>query len=391
MQPVPDYGLSVVEQLRAMTEAGTLQPDRYQFGVAEKLDRILTELKARKPAAKKSALGWMFARARKPEIPIKGLYIHGSVGRGKTMLMDLFFRLAPIEKKRRAHFHEFMADVHSRIHAHRQKLKAGETKQADPVPPVAEALREEAQLLCFDEFTVTDIADAMILARLFTELFARGCTLVATSNVEPDNLYRDGLNRGLFLPFVDLLKKNVDVSTLDSPTDYRLEKMESLPVYIAPLDDAPKMMDIAWKRVTEDAPEAAVTIEMKGRTIEIPRAAGRAARFSFGDLCERPLGASDYLAIAKRFDVVFVENIPHLGPEKRNETKRFIILIDALYDASVRLFASAEAMPEALLTEKKGTEGFEFDRTVSRLFEMRSEDYLVLHQSKRQNHDGSAT
>ena len=391
MQPVPDYGLSVVEQLRAMTEGGTLQPDRHQFGVAEKLDRILTEFKARKPAAKKSALGWMFAQRRKQEIPIKGLYIHGSVGRGKTMLMDLFFRLAPVEKKRRAHFHEFMADVHARIHAHRQKLKAGETKQADPVPPVAAALREEAQLLCFDEFTVTDIADAMILARLFTELFARGCTLVATSNVQPDNLYRDGLNRGLFLPFVDLLKKNVDVSTLDSPTDYRLEKMESLPVYIAPLDDAPKMMDIAWKRVTEGAPEVAVTIEMKGRTIEIPRAAGRAARFNFRDLCERPLGASDYLAIAKRFDVVFVEGIPHLGPEKRNEMKRFIILIDALYDASVRLFASAVAMPEALLTEKKGTEGFEFDRTVSRLFEMRSADYLELHQSKRQKHDASVT
>lgn len=391
MQSVPDYGLSVVEQLCAMTEAGTLQADRYQLGVAEKLDRILTELKARRPAAKKSALGWMFARARKPEIPIKGLYVHGSVGRGKTMLMDLFFKLAPIEKKRRAHFHEFMADVHARIHAHRQKLKAGETKQADPVPPVAAALREEAQLLCFDEFTVTDIADAMILARLFTELFARGCILVATSNVEPDNLYRDGLNRGLFLPFIGLLKANVQVSTLDSPTDYRLEKMESLPVYIAPLDDAPKMIDIAWKRVTEGAPEAPVSIQMKGRTIEIPQAAGRAARFSFQDLCERPLGASDYLAIAKRFDVVFVENIPHLGPEKRNETKRFIILIDALYDASVRLFASAVAMPEALLTEKKGTEGFEFDRTVSRLFEMRSADYLELHQAKRQNRDGSVT
>ena len=391
MQPVPDYGLSVAEQLRAMTEAGTLQPDRYQFDVAEKLDRILTEFKARKPAAKKSALGWMFAQKRKPEIPIQGLYVHGSVGRGKTMLMDLFFKLAPVEKKRRAHFHEFMADVHSRIHAHRQKLKVGETKEADPVPPVAAALRDEAQLLCFDEFTVTDIADAMLLARLFTELFARGCTLVATSNVEPDNLYRDGLNRGLFLPFVDLLKKNVQVSTLDSPTDYRLEKMESLPVYVSPLDDAPKMMDIAWKRVTEGSPEQPVSIAMKGRTIEIPRAAGPCARFTFSDLCEKPLGASDYLAIAKRFDVVFVENIPHLGPEKRNETKRFIILIDALYDASVRLFASAVAMPEALLTEKKGTEGFEFDRTVSRLFEMRSADYLELHKSKRDKHDEAVT
>ncbi len=314
MQPVPDYGLSVVEQLRAMTEAGTLQPDRYQLGVAEKLDRILTELKARRPAAKKSALGWMFAQKRKPQIPIQGLYVHGSVGRGKTMLMDLFFKLAPVEKKRRAHFHEFMADVHSRIHAHRQKLKAGETKQADPVPPVAAALREEAQLLCFDEFTVTDIADAMILARLFTELFARGCTLVATSNVEPDNLYKDGLNRGLFLPFVDLLKQNVQVSTLDSPTDYRLEKMESLPVYIAPLDDAPKMMDIAWKRVTGGAAEGPVSIQMKGRTIEIPQAAGRAARFTFRDLCERPLGLRTTLPSPSASTSCLSKTFPISGP-----------------------------------------------------------------------------
>lgn len=384
MRPIPDYALSVVEQLRSMTEAGTLQPDGAQMQVAAKLDRILTELKARKPAAKTSALGWMFAQRRKPQTPIMGLYVHGSVGRGKTMLMDLFFRLAPIEKKRRAHFHEFMADVHGRIHAHRQKLKAGETKQADPVPPVAAALREEAQLLCFDEFTVTDIADAMILARLFTELFARGCILVATSNVEPGNLYRDGLNRGLFLPFIDLLQRYVEVSSLDSPTDYRLEKMESLPVYVAPLSpQSASMMDRAWTRLTGGQLEVPVTIEMKGREIEIPRACGRQSRFTFEELCAKPLGASDYLAIAQRFDVVFIENIPRLGPEKRNETKRFIILIDALYDARVRLFASAVAMPEALLTEKKGTEGFEFDRTVSRLFEMRSADYLADHERLR--------
>ncbi len=384
MQPIPDYALSVVEQLRAMTQAGTLQPDAAQMQVAAKLDRILTELKARKPASKSSALGWMFAQKRKPQTPIKGLYVHGSVGRGKTMLMDLFFKLAPIENKRRAHFHEFMADVHSRIHAHRQKLKAGETKQADPVPPVAAALRDEAQLLCFDEFTVTDIADAMILARLFTELFARGCILVATSNVEPDNLYPDGLNRGLFLPFVSLLQQYVDVSSLDSPTDYRLEKHEGLPVYVAPLSaETTASLDRAWLRVTGGQREVAAAIEMKGRTVEIPRASGRCARFTFEELCARPLGASDFLAIAQRFDIVFVENIPYLGPEKRNETKRFIILIDALYDARVRFFASAVAMPEALLTEKKGTEGFEFDRTVSRLFEMRSADYLADHEQIR--------
>ncbi|MBA3040034.1 MAG: AFG1 family ATPase [Alphaproteobacteria bacterium] len=384
MQPIPDYALSVAEQLRAMTDAGTLQADKAQMAVAGKLDRILQDLKQRRPAAKKSALGWMFAQKRKPLQPVRGLYVHGSVGRGKTMLMDLFFKLAPVEKKRRAHFHEFMADVHSRIHAHRIKLKNGETRQADPVPPVAAALREEAELLCFDEFSVTDIADAMILARLFTELFALGCTLVATSNVEPDNLYRDGLNRGLFLPFVALLQRHVEVTTLDSPTDYRLEKLESLPVYVSPLDaEADRLMDRAWKRVTDGRPEVATEIAMKGRVVPVRRAVGRAARFTFADLCERPLGASDYLAIAKRFDVVFVDHIPHLGPAKRNETKRFIILVDALYDASVRLFASAAAMPEALLTEKKGTEGFEFDRTVSRLFEMRSADYLAHHTEQR--------
>ncbi|WP_113438923.1 cell division protein ZapE [Rhizobium cremeum] len=384
MQPIPDYAASVAEQLRSMTEAGTLKADKAQMEVAGHLDRILHDLKQRRPAAKKSALGWMFAQKRKPQQSVRGLYVHGSVGRGKTMLMDLFFRMAPVEKKRRAHFHEFMADVHGRIHAHRQKLKSGETRQADPVPPVAAALREEAELLCFDEFTVTDIADAMILARLFTELFARGCTLVATSNVEPENLYRDGLNRGLFLPFIDLLKRYVEVTTLDSPVDYRLEKLESLPVYVAPLSsEADRVMDIAWQRITEGGKESPTEISMKGRSVPVRRSVGPAARFSFSELCEQPLGAADYLEIARRFDVVFVDHIPLLGPQRRNETKRFIILIDALYDASVRLFASAAAMPEALLTEKKGTEGFEFDRTISRLFEMRSADYLALHQTKR--------
>ncbi|GEO85741.1 MULTISPECIES: cell division protein ZapE [Alphaproteobacteria] len=384
MQPIPDYAMSVAEQLRSMTEAGTLKADKAQMAVAGHLDRILQDLKQRKPAAKKSALGWMFAQKRKPLQAVRGLYVHGSVGRGKTMLMDLFFKMAPVEKKRRAHFHEFMADVHARIHAHRIRLKNGETRQADPVPPVAAALREEAELLCFDEFTVTDIADAMILARLFTELFARGCTLVATSNVEPDNLYRDGLNRGLFLPFIEMLKRHVEVTTLDSPTDYRLEKLESLPVYVAPLDaEADRLMNLAWQRVTEGRPEIYTEIEMKGRVVPVPRAVGRSARFTFAELCENPLGASDYLEIARRFDVVFIDHIPYLGPAKRNETKRFIILVDALYDSSVQVFVSAAAMPETLLTEKKGTEGFEFDRTVSRLFEMRSADYLALHHANR--------
>ncbi|WP_245495154.1 cell division protein ZapE, partial [Agrobacterium cavarae] len=323
MQRVPDYNHSVVEQLNALTASGELKADAAQLGVAAHLDRILSDLKLRKPAKKKSALGWMFARKAAASPSVKGLYVHGSVGRGKTMLMDMFFQMAPVEKKRRCHFHEFMADVHNRVHAHRQKLKNGETKQADPIPPVAAQLLAEAELLCFDEFTVTDIADAMILARLFTELFANGCTLVTTSNVVPDNLYKDGLNRGLFLPFIDLLKQNVDVVSLDSPIDYRMEKVKSLPVYVTPLDGAAdQAMDMAWHHLTAGQVVAPVEIEMKGRVVLVPRAAGRVARFTFRDLCEKPLGASDFLAIADRFDTVFIDHIPLLSADRRNETKR---------------------------------------------------------------------
>lgn len=384
MQPMPDYSLSVTEQLKSLTASGTLQVDSAQMDVAKCLDRVLAALKQKRPAAKSSALGWLFASKKKTEAGIKGLYIHGSVGRGKTMLMDMFFQMAPCRKKRRAHFHEFMADVHNRIAAHRQKLKNGETKQADPMPPVAAALFEEAELLCFDEFSVTDIADAMILSRLFSELFARGCVLVATSNVEPDNLYKDGLNRGLFLPFVGLLKKYVEIVSLDSPTDYRMEKLNSQPVYLIPIDERTDMaMDASWTQALHGRKALPVEIAMKGRAIHVPLAVDRMARFSFSDLCEKPLGAADFLAIAERFDTVFLDHIPLLGPEKRNQIKRFIIMIDTFYDHGTRLYASAAAMPEDLLLERRGTEGFEFDRTASRLFEMRSAEYLAAHHERR--------
>jgi cell division protein ZapE len=385
VEPIPEYTSRVGEELKALAESGVLTPDDAQMRVAAKLDHVLTCLREMKPAKKSSALGWLFAKGSGKPRKIRGLYVYGSVGRGKTMLMDMFFKKAPTPKKRRAHFHEFMADVHNRIHEQRQKLKRGETKQADPVPPVAAALYAEAELLCFDEFSVTDITDAMILARLFTELFELGCVLIATSNVAPDNLYKDGLNRGLFVPFIGLLSQHVDVVTLDSPTDYRMQKNADLPVYLTPIDDrADAAIEAAWHQMTDGEKAGPVDLPMKGRSIHVPRAAGRVARFSFADLCEKPLGASDYLAIAARFDTVFVEHIPQLGPEKRNETKRFINLVDALYDRSVRLFISAATGPDDLLSERRGTEGFEFDRTISRLFEMRSAEYLELHIEKRQ-------
>ncbi|TCL72759.1 cell division protein ZapE [Rhizobium sp. BK251] len=384
MQPMPDYSLSVAEQLKSLTASGSLQVDAAQMDVADRLDRVLSALKRRRPAAKTSALGWLFAARKKPADSVKGLYIHGSVGRGKTMLMDMFFAMAPCSRKRRAHFHEFMADVHNRIAAHRLKLKNGETKQADPMPPVAADLFAEAELLCFDEFSVTDIADAMILSRLFSELFARGCVLVATSNVEPDNLYHQGLNRGLFVPFIALLRSHVDVVSLDSPTDYRMEKLSSQPVYLSPLDERADMaMDASWAQALHGRKAQPLDIPLKGRKIHVPLAVDRMARFSFADLCEQPHGAVDFLAIAERFDTIFLDHVPMLGPEKRNQTKRFIILIDTLYDHGARLFVSAAAMPEHLLTGRKGTEGFEFDRTASRLFEMRSAEYLALHHAKR--------
>ena len=380
MQPIQEKPGTVRERLRSLVSAGDFQSDSAQNEIADRLDQLLSDLKTQKLASKSSALGWLFAARKKDVVAPRGLYLFGQVGRGKTMLMDLFFELAPVAEKRRAHFHAFMLDVHERIHAHRQKLKNGETKQADPVPPVAEALMRDARLLCFDEFTVTDITDAMILSRLFSELFSRGCVLVATSNVEPDNLYANGLNRDLFLPFIGILTRHVDVMSLDARTDYRMEKTKSLPVYNHPLGpSADQAMDQAFDRLTSGLVVKPVEIQMKSRVLHVPKAAKDIGRFAFSDLCEKPLGASDYLAIAKQFHTIFLDHVPYLGASKRNETKRFIILIDTFYDHSVRLFISAADLPEKLLTHKQGIEGFEFDRTASRLFEMRSEDYLQTH------------
>ncbi|MBA1145293.1 cell division protein ZapE [Mesorhizobium neociceri] len=360
-----------------LVDTGAIDRDPAQERIAAALDRLTEEISVKRLAHKSSALGWLFARKRETREVVKGLYIHGGVGRGKTMLMDMFFELLPARRKRRVHFNDFMADVQDRIQKHRAARKNGDVKEDDPIPPVALQLAEQAWVLCFDEFSVTDIADAMILSRLFSALFANGVVLVATSNVAPENLYRDGLNRQLFLPFIRILERHAIVLTLDADKDYRLEKLARTPVYVTPADaEADRMLDEAWQAMTREVPVASTTVAVKGRQVVVPAAAGDAARFSFADLCEKPLGARDFLAIAGRFSTIFIDHIPVLGEGRRNEAKRFILLIDTLYDHHTRLVVSAEAPPPELYTAKRGNEVFEFERTASRLIEMQSRDWL---------------
>jgi cell division protein ZapE len=295
------------------------------------------------------------------------------------MLMDMFFDAAETRLKRRAHFHAFMADVHERLNRWRQARKRGEVEGEDPIGPVAADLAREASLLCFDEFSVRDIADAMILSRLFTALFIAGVVVVATSNVAPDDLYKDGLNRALFLPFIALLHERLDVVELDARTDYRLEKLRRAPVYYTPLSlKADEALDTAFLALTGHERGEPTRIELLGRYLDVPQAVDGVARFDFDALCRRPLGAADYLKLAQRFHTIVLDRIPSLSESERNEAKRFIILIDALYDMRVKLIASAAGEPEALYSGADGAEAFEFARTVSRLYEMRSADYLAL-------------
>ncbi len=357
---------------------GLIEPDDAQKAAVARLDRLRAELAQTRLARKASPLGWLFGGARKVERP-PGLYLWGDVGRGKTMLMDLFFETVEIRRKRRAHFHSFMADVHGRIFEWRQKKKAGLVKGEDPIAPVAADLAEEAWLLCFDEFAVTDIADAMILGRLFQALFANGVVVVATSNVPPDGLYRDGLNRALFLPFIAMLGEKMEVRKLESRTDFRLEKLTASEIWFTPDDAAAraKLDDMfrALAGVDKGAPE---TVVVFGRTVVVPEAAHLVARFAYADLCQAALGASDFVEIARSYQTLILAGVPRLDREKRNEAKRFIVLIDALYDHRVKLVASAAAAPGDLYVDGIGTEAFEFQRTVSRLTEMQSAEYLAL-------------
>jgi cell division protein ZapE len=377
---------SITARYNALVTSGAIERDPAQVALLKRLEALAEALGSYRLARKPSALGWLFGK--KSPAPPKGLYVWGSVGRGKTMLMDLFFEALPVRRKRRVHFHAFLSDVHERIHAYRQKLKAGEVSGDDPIAPVAAALAEEAWVLCFDEFTVTDIADAMILGRLFTALFSHGVVVVATSNVEPDRLYEGGLNRSLFLPFIGLLQERMAVVKLESRTDFRLEKLAGSPVFYTPADENSRAaMTRAFRSLTGRDQGRPVTLTVKGHPVEVPQAAGGVARFSFEDLCSKPLGAADYLAVAEEFHTVILENIPRMTVEQRNEAKRFIMLIDAFYDARVKLLASAQAEAPELYHADTGHEAFEFDRTVSRLIEMRSEEYLSLPHGRLDSAD----
>ncbi|WP_375641244.1 MULTISPECIES: cell division protein ZapE [unclassified Bartonella] len=310
----------------------------------------------------------------------QGLYIYGEVGRGKTMLMDLFFSCLPKDHKKRAHFNDFMADVHERINFYRQESGCAKFKQDNPILAVAEDLAREAKVLCFDEFSVTDIADAMVLGRLISALFDKGVFFIATSNVAPDNLYCNGLNRELFLPFIQVLKAYVRVVNLDAKTDYRLEKSNLQQVYVSPLGvQANEYMDQAWALVLQGHKEISDELSIKGRLIPIPRVGAGCARFDYRDLCAKPLAAAEYLVLGERYHTIFIDNVPVMDDTCRNETKRFILLIDILYERHIRLFMSAAAeVGDLYKGHAQITETFEFQRTQSRLFEMQSHDYLKL-------------
>ena len=354
---------SLITRFRAAIGDGELQEDTAQDAAVLRLQNLADAMEKYKPGRR-----GIFSPVQQPP---RGLYIWGDVGRGKSMLMDLFFELAPVEKKRRVHFNGFMADVHARIHAERQKAGSD-----DPIPPVARAIAAHATLFCFDEFQVADVADAMILGRLFQQLFEAGVVIVATSNTPPQRLYEGGLNRQLFLPFIALIEDRLDILELRGVRDYRMQRISGLDLYITPLGpDADTKMDAAWRHLTDRSDAKPLALTVLGRTLRVPRAAKSVARFSFGDLCAQPLAAPDYLEIARHFRTVLIDHIPRMNLTMRSEARRFILLIDTLYDDGVKLICSAEVLPGMLYEEGDGAEAFQ--RTASRLVEMQSTDYLA--------------
>ncbi len=354
-----------LQKYQAMASSGEISPDPAQMKVAEQLQVLADELSQFKP--KKELLS-LFSRngSQQP----RGLYVYGGVGRGKTMLMDLFFDNVDFSQKRRVHFHEFMFEVHNAIGEARKNING------DPIPHVAKNIAKEALLICFDEFHVTDIADAMILGRLFSCLFEKNVIVVATSNVEPSGLYKDGLNRNSFLPFIAMIEERMKVHELCSVRDYRMEKFQGEELYFIPNDDrAGRAIRHMFLKLTGHEKGKPCELKVKGRKIYVEEASMGVARFTFSQLCAMPLGAADYLSIAHTFHTVLIEGVPVMGPHNRNEARRFNTLIDVLYDNTTGLVMSAEAEPDALY--KDGDGSFLFERTASRLNEMRSHEYLA--------------
>jgi cell division protein ZapE len=352
--------MSFLTRYRKAVANGALKPDAGQERVAAKLQALSAALRTWRPGRR------LFGGSRTPP---RGLYIWGDVGRGKTMLMDMFCDDAPSARKRRVHFNAFMVQTHARLHAERQRGTSG-----DPIPPVAKIIAEEAQLLCFDEFQVTDVADAMILGRLFEQLFERGVVIVATSNTAPARLYEGGINRQLFLPFIALIEDKLDVVELGGAVDYRRLLIGELNVYLTPLGpQADAAMDEDWRKLTGRTGGEATTLTVLGRAVRVPCAAKGVARFTFDDLCLAPLAAADYLAVARAFHTILLDRIPLLSPAMRDAARRFTLLIDTLYDENIKLVCSAAAPPDRLY---EGDGAASFQRTVSRLIEMQSREYL---------------
>ena len=368
----------VMPLYRARIAAGEIESDPAQAAAAERLQDLWSKLRGYNPHPAKPPNGWVGKLLHRKQVEEledhpNGVYLVGDVGRGKSMLMDLFFEAADVPRKKRIHFHEFMQDAHQRFH----RIKRDNPNISDPIPPLADMIASEAALLCFDEFQVHDIVDAMILGRLFEALFERLVVVVATSNTIPDNLYKGQPGRDAFLPFIALLKKHLDVLVLGAARDYRRERVHGLKTWYVPANrQADEALDHVFSQLAEGAEPHASSLEIAGRKLAVPLAVNGCARFDFHALCGVPLGAGDYLALATHYPILLMDGIPALSPDNFDEARRFVTLIDALYEHRVKLYATAAAEPDALYRSGQGAQIFE--RTASRLEEMQSDEYLAL-------------